>query len=184
MRTTRRRRPVALLAVAALAAALAACTSTANAGSTPAPKTYTTLQEMITDADLVVRGVPGTATEETVEDQIPWTRTPISVKETILGTAESGNILVSQIGTAAQPPAGGLPDILQAGRTYLLVLARTGDSTYDVVGPGVWWNESGSSAELYVTNGVVDDRIPHSTDMEELVGKIREHTGKLGTGEG
>ncbi|GAA1856185.1 hypothetical protein [Myceligenerans crystallogenes] len=184
MRTTRRRRPVALLAVAALAAALAACTSTANAGSTPSPKSYATLQEMIADADLVVRAVPDPATEETVVDTIPWTRTPVSVKETILGTAESGNILVSQIGTAAQPPAAGLPEILQAGRTYVLVLARTGDSTYDVVGPGVWWNESGSAAELHVTDGVVDERIPHSTTMEELVVKVREHAGELGSGEG
>lgn len=179
MRPIRRRRPAALLAVAALVAAVAACTSTANAGSTPSPKDYETISSMLTDADLVVRVVPGAATEETVVDQIPYTRTPVNVSEVILGEAESDNLLVSQIGTEDQPPAEGLPDLVQEGRTYVMILARTGDSTYDVVGPGVWWNPAAQKAELFVSSGGVDPRIPHETSMSELVASIEDQAGAL-----
>lgn len=183
MRPLSRRRPAALLAVCALVATVTACASTANAGSTPSPKSYDSVRGMLADADLVVRGTAGDATEETLVDKIPYTRTPVHISEAVLGDPESDNILVSQIGTQAQPPAAGLPDLVEPGRTYVLVLARTGDSTYDVVGPGVWWNPPGDRAELFVSSGTVDSRIPSDTTVQDLAATVREHGDALGSGE-
>ncbi|WP_460752932.1 cupin domain-containing protein [Myceligenerans cantabricum] len=183
MRHTRRRRPATLLAITAVAAAtatLAACASTANAGSTPSPKSYENLRDMVADADVVVRGTAETSTEETVDD-VPYTRTAFSVVDVVLGNPESDNILVGQIGTRERP-ADGLPDVVEPGRTYVLVLDRTGDSTYDVVGPGIWWNPTGEKAELFVSSGGVDPRIPHETTTGDLVTTIEGYGDALSSG--
>ncbi|WP_369372755.1 hypothetical protein AB1046_04490 [Promicromonospora sp. Populi] len=166
-----------------VAGLLSGCASGASTANFTAPEKYETVEQLVADADVVALVQAG-ASDVDVVDRVPYTRTELQVRKVLLGAlSKDAGLAVTQVGSAAAPPGDGLPEVLQDGQQYVVVLHRTAAGEFTVVGPGVW-RADGLGATLTLHTAVaacVSPAIPHLTTPWELEVELGEVGGALST---
>lgn len=172
----------ATLGVIGMAGLLSGCMTDAGAANFTAPEEYGTVEQLVSDADVVALVQAGDAAVDVV-DHVPYTRTELQLRKVLLGAvAKNATLAVTQVGSTSSPPGAGLPAVLQDGQEYVVVLHRTAAGEFEVVGPGVWRADTlGTSLTLHTAMmPCVPAAIPHVTtpwDLEVQLGKAGEALG-------
>lgn len=163
---------------------LSSCMSDVGAIDFTAPEDYETVEQLVSDADVVALVQAGDAAVDVV-DRVPYTRTELKLRKVLLGAvAKNASLAVTQVGSTSSPPGAGLPAVLQDGQEYVVILHRTGAGEFEVVGPGVWRADTlGTSLTLHTAMlPCVPAAIPHVTTPWDLEVELGEARKLLGTG--
>jgi hypothetical protein len=161
---------------------LSGCMSDQAAAGFTAPEDYETVEQLVSDADVVAVVQAGDSAVDVV-DRVPYTRTELKLRKVLLGVvSKNAHLAVTQVGSTEAPPGAGLAAILQGGHEYVVVLHRTGAGEFEIVGPGVWRADTlGTSLTLHTAMlPCVPAAIPHVTtpwDLEVELGKAGDALG-------
>jgi hypothetical protein len=148
---------------------LSGCMSDQAAAGFTAPEDYETVEQLVSDADVVAVVQAGDQAVDVV-DKVPYTRTELKLRKVLLGVvAKNAHLAVTQVGSTASPPGAGLAAVLRDGHEY--------------VGPGVWRADTlGTSLTLHTTMlPSVPPAIPHVTTPWALEVELGEAGESLGT---
>lgn len=161
---------------------LGGCVREASVANFTVPEKYTTLEQLVADADVVALVQAGRSGVDVV-DKVPYTRTGLELRKVMLGEVEKdARLVVTQAGSASSPPGADLASILRSDHEYVVVLHRTDVGEYEVVGPGVWRADTlGASLTLHTAEpSSVPSAVPHVTtpwELEVQLGKVRTSLG-------
>jgi hypothetical protein len=162
---------------------LSGCMSDQAAAGFTAPEDYETVEQLVSDADVVAVVQAGDSAVDVV-DRVPYTRTELRLRKVLLGAlSKNAHLAVTQVGSTEAPPGAGLAAVLQGGQEYVVVLHRTGAGEFEIVGPGVWRADTlGTSLTLHTTMlPSVPAAIPHVTTPWALEVELGEAKDSLGT---
>jgi hypothetical protein len=162
---------------------LSGCMSDQAAAGFTAPEDYETVEQLVSDADVVAVVQAGDQAVDVV-DKVPYTRTELKLRKVLLGVvAKNAHLAVTQVGSTASPPGAGLAAVLRDGHEYVVMLHRTGAGEFEIVGPGVWRADTlGTSLTLHTTMlPSVPPAIPHVTTPWALEVELGEAGESLGT---
>ncbi|WP_020015307.1 hypothetical protein [Promicromonospora sukumoe] len=163
---------------------LGGCAREASVANFTVPEKYTTVEQLVADADVVALVQAGRSGVDVV-DRVPWTRTELELRKVMLGEVEKdASLVVTQVGSASSPPGANLASILRSDHEYVVMLHRTDVGEYEVVGTGVWRADTlGASLTLHTAKpSCVPSAIPHVTTPWELEMELGKVKTVLGTG--
>jgi hypothetical protein len=162
---------------------LGGCMSDQAAAGFTAPEDYETVEQLVSDADVVAVVQAGDSAVDVV-DRVPYTRTELKLRKVLLGVvSKNAHLAVTQVGSTESPPGAGMAAVLRDGHEYVVVLHRTGAGEFEIVGPGVWRADTlGTSLTLHTTMlPCVPAAIPHVTTPWALEVELGEAGDSLGT---
>jgi hypothetical protein len=174
---------IGVVSVVSAIGLLSGCMSDQAAAGFTAPEDYETVEQLVSDADVVAVVQAGDSAVDVV-DRVPYTRTELKLRKVLLGAvAKNANLAVTQVGSTESPPGAGLAAVLQDGHEYVVVLHRTGAGEFEIVGPGVWRADTlGTSLTLHTAMlPCVPAAIPHVTTPWALEVELGEAAKSLGT---
>jgi hypothetical protein len=174
---------ISVIGVISTIGLLSGCMSDQAAAGFTAPEDYETVEQLVSDADVVAVVQAGHSAVDVV-DRVPYTRTELKLRKVLLGAvAKNANLAVTQVGSTESPPGAGLAAVLQDGHEYVVVLHRTGAGEFEIVGPGAWRSDTlGTSLTLHTAMlPCVPAAIPHVTTPWALEVELGEAAKSLGT---
>lgn len=174
---------ISVIGVISTIGLLSGCMSDQAAAGFTAPEDYETVEQLVSDADVVAVVQAGHSAVDVV-DRVPYTRTELKLRKVLLGAvAKNANLAVTQVGSMESPPGAGLAAVLQDGHEYVVVLHRTGAGEFEIVGPGAWRSDTlGTSLTLHTAMlPCVPAAIPHVTTPWALEVELGEAAKSLGT---